>query len=94
MAELQQSSIEKTLLAWLRTRTAGYRGVDIRNFTNSWSDGLAFCALLHNWQPHLLDYEDILRQHALVRLDLAFTLSQKHLGIERFLDPEGMYLLS
>lgn len=88
---MQQSSIEKTLLGWCQTRTAGYRGVDVRNFTTSWSDGLAFCALLHHWRPLLVDYEEVCRQHPLVRLDTAFTLTHRHLGIERFLDPEGVW---
>lgn len=94
MAELQQSSIEKTLLNWCRERTSGYRGVDIRNFTTSWADGLAFCALLHNWRPNLLNYDEITRQHPLMRLETAFSLSYHHLGIERFLDPEGSCVFS
>lgn len=67
-----------------------YAGVDIKNFTTSWSDGLAFNALLHRWKPQLFDFNNLSRKHPNARLDHAFRLAQEHLGIERLLDPEGM----
>jgi len=66
-----------------------YPGVDIKNFTTSWSDGLAFNAILHKWKPHLFDFNNIARKHPNARLDHAFRLAQEHLDIERLLDPEG-----
>ena len=50
MADLQQTSLEKTLLAWCRQSTAGHSGVDVQNFTTSWRSGLAFNALIHKYQ--------------------------------------------
>lgn len=90
MSGLHQSSLEKTLLAWCQQNTQNYPGVDVRNFTTCWSDGLAFNALLHRWKPELFDFEEVARQHPMVRLEHAFDTAQKHLGIERFLDPEGI----
>jgi len=66
-----------------------YPGVDIKNFTTSWSDGLAFNAILHKWKSHLFDFNNIARKHPNARLDHAFRLAQEHLDIERLLDPEG-----
>lgn len=40
------SNIDK-LLKWVAKRINQYPCVEITNFTTSWSDGLAFCALLH-----------------------------------------------
>lgn len=66
-----------------------YAGVDIKNFTTSWSDGLAFNALLHRWKPDLFNFNVIARKHPNARLENAFRIAQEHLGIERLLDPEG-----
>lgn len=42
------------LLDWCRAKTRGYEHVDIQNFSSSWSDGMAFCALVHNFFPEAL----------------------------------------
>ncbi|CAL4088021.1 unnamed protein product, partial [Meganyctiphanes norvegica] len=90
MADLQQTNLEKTLLAWCRQTTKGYHGVDIRNFTTSWSDGLAFNAILHSHRQQLFDYVTIARKHPYARLENAFRLANEHFGIERLLDPEDV----
>ncbi|KAG8137240.1 hypothetical protein E2320_004499, partial [Naja naja] len=48
MAGLQQTNSEKILLSWVRQSTQNYPQVNVFNFTNSWSDGLAFNALIHS----------------------------------------------
>ncbi|XP_031832552.2 dystrophin, isoforms A/C/F/G/H isoform X9 [Nomia melanderi] len=90
MTELQQTNLEKTLLAWCRQNSQNYPGVDIKNFTTSWSDGLAFNAILHRRKPHLFDFNNIARKHPNARLDHAFRIAQEQLGIERLLDPEDV----
>ncbi|XP_067369254.1 EH domain-binding protein 1 isoform X6 [Channa argus] len=49
----------QSLLAWCREVTKNYRGVKITNFTTSWRNGLAFCALLHHFRPDLIDYKSL-----------------------------------
>lgn len=88
--ESQQTNLEKTLLAWCRDVTKGYSGVDIRNFTTSWSDGLAFNAVIHRFRPHIFEYESLLRKDANLRLEHAFNCAHKYLGIEKLLDPEDV----
>ncbi|XP_026673757.1 dystrophin, isoforms A/C/F/G/H isoform X3 [Ceratina calcarata] len=90
MTELHQTNLEKTLLAWCRQNSQNYPGVDIKNFTTSWSDGLAFNAILHKWKPHSFDFNNIARKHPNVRLDHAFRIAQEQLNIERLLDPEDV----
>ncbi|KAF4520358.1 hypothetical protein B566_EDAN009881, partial [Ephemera danica] len=90
MSELQQTNLEKTLLAWCRQQTKDYPGIDVRNFSTAWSDGLAFNALLHRHRPHLFDFDDVARMHPSARLEHAFRVAQSELGIERLLDPEDV----
>ncbi|OWK02001.1 UTRN [Cervus elaphus hippelaphus] len=47
MSALQQTNSEKILLSWVRQSTRPYSQVNVLNFTTSWTDGLAFNAVLH-----------------------------------------------
>ncbi|KAF8767648.1 Dystrophin like protein [Argiope bruennichi] len=88
--ELPQTHLEKTLLAWCRDATSGYSGVNIRNFTTSWSDGLAFNALIHRFRPNLFDYDALTKKDENSRLEHAFQIAYKYLGIDKLLDPEDV----
>lgn len=67
-----------------------YSGVDVRNFTTSWSDGLAFNALLHHFRSDLFDFINVTRRHPNARLEHAFRVAHDQFGIEKLLDPEGV----
>ncbi|XP_077541931.1 dystrophin isoform X3 [Haemaphysalis longicornis] len=92
-SDVHQTNLEKTLLAWCRDVTKGYIGVDIRNFTTSWIDGLAFNAVIHKFRPDLFDYKSLLNKDPNSRLEHAFQFAEKHIGIERLLDPEDVNTL-
>lgn len=42
-------SKRNALLKWCQQKTFGYNNIDITNFSSSWNDGLALCALLHSY---------------------------------------------
>ncbi|XP_059506329.1 dystrophin isoform X9 [Stegostoma tigrinum] len=91
MANLQQTNSEKILLSWVRQSIRNYRPVNVVNFTTSWSDGLAFNALIHSHRPDLFDWKDVAKlQSANERLDHAFNVAKQYLGIENLLDPEDV----
>ncbi|XP_075446382.1 dystrophin isoform X4 [Ascaphus truei] len=91
MANLQQSNSEKILLSWVRQSTSNYPQVNVINFTSSWSDGLAFNALIHSHRPDLFEWNSVLcQQSAIQRLDHAFNTAHRHLGIASLLDPDDI----
>ncbi|GFS73958.1 dystrophin [Nephila pilipes] len=88
--ELPQTNLEKTLLAWCHDATTGYAGVNIRNFTTCWSDGLAFNAIIHRFRPQIFDYDALMKKDVNSRLEHAFQIAYKYLGIDKLLDPEDV----
>ena len=34
-----------------------YKGVDVKNFTSSFKNGMAFNAIIHRFRPDIIDYE-------------------------------------
>uniref|UniRef100_A0A8C1ME81 EH domain binding protein 1 n=1 Tax=Cyprinus carpio TaxID=7962 RepID=A0A8C1ME81_CYPCA len=83
----------QSLLAWCREVTKNYRGVKITNFTTSWRNGLAFCALLHHFRPDLIDYKALNPQDIKENNKKAYD-GFASLGISRLLEPSDMVLLA
>lgn len=52
-------SKRNALIKWCQERLSTYNDIEIKNFSSSWNDGLAFCALLHSFMPDGLDYESL-----------------------------------
>uniref|UniRef100_A0A8D3DGC5 EH domain binding protein 1 n=1 Tax=Scophthalmus maximus TaxID=52904 RepID=A0A8D3DGC5_SCOMX len=83
----------QSLLAWCREVTKNYRGVKITNFTTSWRNGLAFCALLHHFRPDAIDYKSLNPQDIKENNKKAYDVFAS-LGISRLLEPSDMVLLA
>ncbi|XP_066471431.1 utrophin isoform X3 [Tiliqua scincoides] len=90
MSDLQQTNSEKILLSWVRQSTRPYSQVNVLNFTTSWTDGLAFNAVIHRHKPELFSWEKITKMYPIERLEHAFNVAKNHLGIEKLLDPEDV----
>jgi hypothetical protein len=39
--------------------TSGYPDVEVENFTSSWTDGLAFCAVVHRFYPRDINFNEM-----------------------------------
>eukprot|EP01121_Diplochlamys_sp_Union-15-3_P008638 TRINITY_DN2309_c0_g1_i2.p1 TRINITY_DN2309_c0_g1~~TRINITY_DN2309_c0_g1_i2.p1 ORF type:complete len:534 (-),score=166.93 TRINITY_DN2309_c0_g1_i2:22-1623(-) len=78
---------------WCKRYTTGYPGVDVKDITWSFADGLAFCALMHNFRPDLIgDFrrlKAVTREDKIYNLNLAFNAAEK-VGIPKLLDAEDL----
>ncbi|XP_061602050.1 EH domain-binding protein 1 isoform X2 [Cololabis saira] len=83
----------QSLLVWCREVTKNYRGVKITNFTTSWRNGLAFCALLNHFRPETIDYKSLNPQDIKENNKKAYD-GFASLGISRLLEPSDMVLLA
>ncbi|XP_062513190.1 protein-methionine sulfoxide oxidase mical3a-like isoform X2 [Corticium candelabrum] len=79
----------KSLISWSSNELRSYK-LSVTNMTTSWSDGKAFCCLIHRYFPHLIDFDSVKKSSAEVNNKLAFDIAEKHLGISALLNPEDM----
>ncbi|KAH9489100.1 hypothetical protein Btru_057665 [Bulinus truncatus] len=86
----ETKSAKDALLLWCQMKTAGYPNVNVRNFTTSWRDGLAFNALIHKHRPDLIHYDKLQKSNAMHNLNNAFTVAEEKLGLTSLLDPEDV----
>uniref|UniRef100_A0A3Q2NYI7 Cytospin-A n=1 Tax=Fundulus heteroclitus TaxID=8078 RepID=A0A3Q2NYI7_FUNHE len=82
-------SKRNALLKWCQKKTEGYQNIDITNFSSSWNDGLAFCALLHTYLPAHIPYQELTSQDKRRNFTLAFQAAES-VGIKCTLDINDM----
>uniref|UniRef100_A0A3B3CRC3 Cytospin-A n=1 Tax=Oryzias melastigma TaxID=30732 RepID=A0A3B3CRC3_ORYME len=82
-------SKRNALLKWCQKKTEGYQNIDITNFSSSWNDGLAFCALLHTYLPAHIPYQELTGQDKRRNFTLAFQAAES-VGIKCTLDINDM----
>ena len=81
----------EALEAWARRSCSSYPTIKIRNMTSSFKDGLAFCAILHNYHPDLVpEFHSLKPANIRENCELAFSRAEQYLGIPPLLDPEDM----
>ncbi|XP_067117630.1 uncharacterized protein ehbp1l1a isoform X3 [Osmerus mordax] len=83
----------QSLLEWCQEVTQGHKGVKITNFSTSWRNGLAFCAILHHFHPDKIDFE-MLDPYDIKRNNKKAFDGFAEVGISRLMEPSDMVLLA
>ncbi|XP_023129428.1 smoothelin [Amphiprion ocellaris] len=83
-------NVKQMLLDWCRAKTEPYEGVDIQNFSSSWKDGIAFCALVHRFFPDAFEYSILNPNEHKENFQLAFSTAERLAGCPALLDPEDL----
>uniref|UniRef100_A0A1A8UZS4 Smoothelin b n=1 Tax=Nothobranchius furzeri TaxID=105023 RepID=A0A1A8UZS4_NOTFU len=84
------NSIKQMLLDWCRAKTRTYEHVDIQNFSSSWSNGMAFCALVHSFFPDAFDYDSLSPGNRRHNFEVAFSSAEKLVDCPQLLDVDDM----
>lgn len=83
-------NVKQMLLDWCRAKTEPYEGVDIQNFSSSWKDGIAFCALVHRFFPDAFEYSILNPNKPRDNFQLAFSTAERLAGCPSLLDPDDL----
>ncbi|KAK4299756.1 hypothetical protein Pmani_027976 [Petrolisthes manimaculis] len=91
LASLAQNGGSKrnALLKWCQNKTIGYTNVDITNFSSSWNDGLALCAILDTYLPEKINYSTLAPQNKRENFQVAISAAES-VGIPNILDVNDM----
>ncbi|KAK7138503.1 hypothetical protein R3I94_013965 [Phoxinus phoxinus] len=87
------ASIKQKILNWCRNKTQKYEGVCIENFSSSWSDGLAFCALVHRFFPSAFDFSSLEASDREKNFSLAFSTAESLADCCPLLEVSDMLLM-
>ncbi|XP_077961880.1 EH domain-binding protein 1 isoform X17 [Gasterosteus aculeatus] len=82
----------QSLLDWCQEVTQGHKGLKITNFSTSWRNGLAFCAILHHFQPENINFEMLNPYDIKDNNKKAFD-GFAELGISKLMEPSDMVML-
>ncbi len=50
--------------------------MDVTNFSTSWNDGMAFCALIHKFYPEAFDFDKLEPGNRRYNFTLAFEMAE------------------
>lgn len=84
------SAVKQLLLDWCKAQVKGYDNVNLTNFSSSWADGLAFCALIHHFYPNAFDFKKLDPRNRRENFTVAFNAAEKQANIAPLLDVEDL----
>ncbi|XP_053965700.1 homeobox protein 5 isoform X1 [Anastrepha ludens] len=90
---LKENTPGQDLLEWCKDVAKDYPNVKVTNLTTSWRNGMAFCAIIHHFEPDLIDMSKLSAHDVVGNCRTAFDAAES-LGIPRVIEPRDMSLLA
>lgn len=76
LVSIEGKRVGKRLLNYAQKLFPPFQNVQLDNFSTSWNNGLAFCALLHHFRPDAFDYNSLRPENRRKNFELAFTKAE------------------
>nr|CCA19531.1 alphaactinin1 putative [Albugo laibachii Nc14] len=74
------------LLLWVNRSLVDYPTIKVKNFSDSWANGMAFCALIHRFYPNLIEFDQLQAVNAIENVRLAFEIAENKFKIPQLLN--------
>ncbi|XP_076015637.1 smoothelin-like 1 [Genypterus blacodes] len=87
------ASIKQKILHWCQNKTRKYEGISIENFSSSWCDGMAFCALIHRFFPEAFDFSSLSPKEREKNFTLAFQTAESSADCYPLLEVADMLMM-
>lgn len=87
------SEASTDLMSWCKNVTKTHQHVRLNDFSMSWRNGMAFCAIVHHFRPDLIDYDSLDPANIYKNCSLAFDAAHT-LGVTKIISPNDMVVLA
>ncbi|GFG37468.1 hypothetical protein Cfor_07190, partial [Coptotermes formosanus] len=88
--ERRRQGARRAMLQWVTNTLPKDLGIEVRDFGGSWRDGFAFLAIIDAIKSNLINLAAMQQASNKTRLETAFSVAERELGIARLLDPEDV----
>merc|ERR1719187_1177405 len=82
--------VKQSLLLWVQNKTASNSYVNVKDFSRSWADGMAFAALVSHFCPGKIPIDKLTPQTRRENFQYAFKVADDEFGVYPLLDVEDM----
>jgi len=85
--------VKQSLLLWVQNKTAQNSYVNVKDFSRSWADGMAFAALVSHFCPGKIPIDKLTPETRKQNFELAFKVADEEFGVYPLLDVADMVML-
>ncbi|OQR75174.1 hypothetical protein BIW11_08602, partial [Tropilaelaps mercedesae] len=90
VADKWKGGARKALLQWVKNAISQRFGIHVNDFGPSWRDGMAFLAIVSRLKPSAVDLDAARDWSNRQRLDTAFNIAERELGVPKLIDAEDV----